>query len=381
MAFKIGSNTVIDNSRNWTGNPTGGTFFRQASEPSGSYPDGSMWIDSDNNVFYIYSSITATDTEQGVTSPWRKFAASGVDVTAGLVSYKYRDIYAHSFTGMGYKSGSPWRNVNQTVHATDITTNLGDKFDRSQGYIDGGWDDTSEIMYGHGAGNQQGGSHNYTSSYNMRTNTQLGGAANMGDISRADAGVSCCLKDRTAYIGGGGNSNMTKMSYTTNTATFVKNWDSGVGGNMSSAAWGDDITGWHHNGGSAYKIDFATDTKGTWSKSYGSNECQKMQSSKDDVMLVGRNGDCGSDEGFDEYSTVDGSWRWVGTKPHDDVGEENFSHGQDHGYCIGLFDGSNQTNASWYWHFNNRSGYQLGSAGIPKGHDGMSSGFGASRKG
>ena len=55
-----------------------------------------------------------------------------------LPTYKYREIYAHSFTGMGYKSGTPWKNVNRTDHVNDTTTNLGDRFDRIGSYLDGG---------------------------------------------------------------------------------------------------------------------------------------------------------------------------------------------------------------------------------------------------
>jgi len=55
--------------------------------------------------------------------------------------------------------------------------------------------------------------------------------------------------------------------------------------------------------------------------------------------------------------------------------------GQDKGYMIGMFDGSAQNNKSFVWNYASRSGHQLGAAGEPKGHDGMSSGFGCSRKG
>ena len=35
-------------------------------------------------------------------------------------------IITHGYVGGGYKDSSPWRNVNRTIHSTDVTTDLGD---------------------------------------------------------------------------------------------------------------------------------------------------------------------------------------------------------------------------------------------------------------
>ena len=37
----------------------------------------------------------------------------------------------------GYKSSSPWKNINRTVHSTDTTTNLGDQLTRGADYVNG----------------------------------------------------------------------------------------------------------------------------------------------------------------------------------------------------------------------------------------------------
>ena len=44
-------------------------------------------------------------------------------------------IWTHGYVGGGYQNGSPWNNVNRTVHATDTSTNLGDILDRSGAYM------------------------------------------------------------------------------------------------------------------------------------------------------------------------------------------------------------------------------------------------------
>jgi hypothetical protein len=357
----------------------GGGLIRASTAPAGVHSDGTEWLDTSDNKLYKYLSITAADTTAGVTDTWRPISSANGSVLVGQPEYKYRHIYAHSYTGMGYKSGTPWKNVNRTDHINDTTTNLGDRFDRSQGYCDAGWDDTSEIIYAHGIGNLHSGSHNYTSTYNMRTDTGLGGSANMS-IARGDAGVSVDMTRRFGYIGGGGSASFTKMSYTTNVGVHSGDIAGPSSGAASTAHFGEHY-GWHNNNGTALKFDFATTTATAWARTYGVAGCQKAMSSKNGVGLAGRNGECGSSDGWDEYNDSTGSYNWHGTKPYQSIGEENYSMGQDKGYCIGAFDGANQGNFSFVWNYASRSGNSLGAAGQPKGHDGMSSGFGCSRKG
>ena len=345
---------------------------------SGSLPTGTSLNTSTGSIQGSPGSSAAG------TFNWTLSVTDGLETDTSSYSatlvplYKYRHIYAHSFTGMGYKDGSPWKNVNRTDHVNDTTTNLGDRFDRSQGYIDGGWDDTSEILYGHGAGNSNGGSHNWTSSYNMRTDTGLGGSANMTH-ARGDPGVSVDMARRFGYIGGGGRSDFTKMSYTTNVGVHIGEIAGPSDGTQSTAFFGEHH-GWHNNNGAAVQFNFATTTASAWGRSYGQNGCQKALSSKNGYALSGRDGGCGSDSGFDEYSSDTGAFRWNGAKPVPNCGEENMSMGQDKGYCLGQYDGV-QNNKSFVWYFASRSGTNGGSAMEPKGHAGMSSGFGCSRKG
>ena len=74
-------------------------------------------------------------------------------------------IFTHGYVGGGYRSGSPWRNVNRTVHATDTSTNLGDTLDRSGAYMSGSWNDRRHFY--HSMENTYRGSSTYTSGFSM----------------------------------------------------------------------------------------------------------------------------------------------------------------------------------------------------------------------
>lgn len=352
------------------------TFTISSSTPSGTPAEGSEWWDPDDTKLYKYVGIRTG--EAAGTSLWRSMSSDSGNVHIQAGSFKYKHIYAQSYTCAGYKDGSPWKNVNRTIHATAITSNLGDRFDRTQSYCDGGWDDVGEIAYGHGMGNANGGSHNYTSSYNMRTDAGLGGAANMTH-ARADCGVAVDMDNRTGYIAGGGNSTITKIAYTTNTGVTGTSVAGGNGGAMSSGAMSQH-KGWFNINTTPITITFSTDSISSWSRSQASTGCQKMLSSKNGYFLAGRAGGCGSDSGWDEWDDSTGSHRWHGAKLGGVMGEENFSMGQDIGWMMGQYNGV-QNNNAFSWTYASRTGVVLGAAGMPKGHDGMSSGFGCSRKG
>ena len=96
-------------------------------------------------------------------------------------------IWTHGYVGGGYRNSSPWSNVNRTVHSTDTTTNLGDKLDRSGAYMSGSWSDIKHWF--HSMENTYRGSSNYTSGFNMATES---GIAHLSQwdmtVSRASMG-------------------------------------------------------------------------------------------------------------------------------------------------------------------------------------------------
>jgi hypothetical protein len=292
-------------------------------------------------------------------------------------SYKSSHVYAYSSTSAGYKSGSPWKNVNLTAHATDTTTNLGDRLDYAGAYLDNGWDDTSEKQYVHGTNYNTGhaGSTSYTSKYNMRTDSGLGGALDMLS-NRGSMSVTSDLANRISYLHGGGQGHCTKYNTATESAT---NLGSGGTGDHTGSIQGE-YQGQINFDGTSKQWNFSSEVYLTWSGDQGSHGCMKGLSTKNGWGYIARGGGCSGNNGFDKYNNADGSHiSGVHTRPQNGAGEENYSMGQDKGYMLGQYDGL-QNNKSFVWYYDSNTGVTLGAAGEPKGHDGMSSGCGASRK-
>ena len=83
--------------------------------------------------------------------------------------FKYRSIFTHGFLSGGYRGANPWRTVNQTFHATDVTICRGDQLDRAAAYVDGNFGDYNGYIYGGANGWSPNGPH--TSSINLHTGT------------------------------------------------------------------------------------------------------------------------------------------------------------------------------------------------------------------
>lgn len=80
---------------------------------------------------------------------------------------QYRSLFTHGYVAGGYKGSQPWRNVNKTWHANDITYSVGEQLDRAMAYGDGTFSDFN--AYVHGSINAYSGSSSHTSSYNLHT--------------------------------------------------------------------------------------------------------------------------------------------------------------------------------------------------------------------
>jgi hypothetical protein len=108
---------------------------------------GAMLVNNGSNSYFAYPGNTA-NTPQGS-------------------ALQYRSLFTHGYVAGGYKGSSPWRNVNKTWHATDITFNVGEQLDRAMAYGDGTFSDFN--AYVHGTINSYSGASNHTSSYNLHT--------------------------------------------------------------------------------------------------------------------------------------------------------------------------------------------------------------------
>ena len=102
-------------------------------------------------------SVNASLKSDGTNAFW---SLDGTDTDWSMAR-----IWTHGYVGGGYRSGSPWSNVNRTVHATDTSTNLGDTLDRSGAYMSGSWNDRRYFY--HSMENTYRGSSTYTSGFSM----------------------------------------------------------------------------------------------------------------------------------------------------------------------------------------------------------------------
>ena len=102
---------------------------------------------------------------------------------------------------------------------------------------------------------------------------------------------------------------------------------------------------------------------------------QKGLSSKKGHGYIGRDGGCGSDSGLDKYNDTNGSHLAHNApgKPHGSMGEENWMIGQEKGYLMGQYNGSQNNNSGWI-HYTNNTSATLGTTGARKGVPGGSSG-------
>jgi hypothetical protein len=85
----------------------------------------------------------------------------------GTANLQYRSIFTHGYLAGGYKGSNPWRNVNKTWHATDITFSCGEQIDRAMAYGDGTFSDYNAYVFG--TINSFSGGSSHTSSYSLHT--------------------------------------------------------------------------------------------------------------------------------------------------------------------------------------------------------------------
>jgi hypothetical protein len=70
-----------------------------------------------------------------------------VGVTIGG-TFSTRSILTHGYMAGGYKNSNPWRNINKTWHATDVTVNMGEQLDRPFTYGGGTFSDYYGYVHG-----------------------------------------------------------------------------------------------------------------------------------------------------------------------------------------------------------------------------------------
>ena len=308
---------------------------------------------------------------------WTQNAAANTPNIFLSNMFLYRTIYTRGYTSNGYAASSPWRNVNRTVHTTDVSTNLGDIQSNSGSYLDGGWSDYYHYVY-NASGAVQGSSVT-VSAMNMATEAARTQSTSWNlKTSRTNCGAMMNATLSAAYITGGGSSTTDKHNFATETmynagsvaacptsggtaggisrlfgSTLGWAWANGAGGSLS---WSTEV--WTSGGltittdgqpkGLSTKLGWGYCAEGTYG---GSNYYKKINDLTGATIATGA----------------------AGQRP-ESAGEENCQVGQYWGYTLGSYNGVNQTNNSTKVMYMTDTVTAMGAATQPSGHAGMSSG-------
>ena len=325
---------------------------------------GAQYVASTGRV-YLYDSASSW-TSRGDTQTVNPFTNS----------FKYRTIYTRGYTSAGYANSSPWRNVNKTIHATDITSNLGDILDAAASYIDGGFSDYYHYIYG--MGGQVGGSSTNTLSVNMTTDAGRSNNASWNTTtSRSDCVVLMNSNLSMAYITLGGSSATDKHNYITEvmyaSGSAPANPIGGGGTSGAGTAMFGEYRGWFNYNGSSANIDWSTETwtSAGWTTAAGTDGQPKGLSSKHGYGYSSV-GSYAASATYYKYSDVTGGSSVLSVSRPESCGEENCQIGQNSGYTIGAYNGT-QNNNSTKTNYLTDTCIAMGADTQPKGHDGMSS--------
>ena len=289
--------------------------------------------------------------------------------------FRYRSIYTRGYVSCGYQNSSPWKNVNRTVHATDTTSNLGDQFDQIGAYLDGGYSDYTQYVYGLAGSFQAASTH--ASAFNM--NTEVGKATSTNyDMKTARVFHVAIMNPSltAAYITGGNGTATDKHNYATETmySAGTVPGNPSVGGNCTKMLG--QYRGWVIGSGSNAWIAFDTETWTNGGMTSGTDGYSKILSSKNGFGW-GKSAGNTATLSVTRWSDVTGTSYGVVCSTPDSSGEENYQTGQNWGYCLGQYNGV-QNNNTHKITFATDACAAMGAATQPQGHGGMSSGACAS---
>ena len=387
------------NNSNRPGSPNVGQLIFNTSEGKAQIWNGSDWDEVGGGIpepaDVTRGSYLVSDGSNGVF-----WAYPGQTVaSAPLTGFRYRSLITHGYLVAGYKGSNPWRTVNKTWHANDITFYCGEQLTRALTYADCTWSDY--FGYGHGCVNSFTGSSNFTDSINLHTGMRRmfgttgsnpgGGTYSPtspygweGDDPRGVMGYTTVggwnmpvNRDRNStataqvqqfgYNLGGGNSAVGKLHYSSEIMYQVGNSPSG---SDHTASCGDENRSWASFRGSRYYVNHSNDSWAGWSSNMSPDGVCKPLPSKWGHFYCGTGNNVTSP--WTKYSGSSGAGLKNGTKVRA-YGEENMMMGQDKGYMMGQYDGQ-QNNHTTKWDYSTDVETNMPAATRPKGHYGTSSG-------
>lgn len=277
----------------------------------------------------------------------------------------------------GYKSSAPWRNVNKTIHSTDMTTNLGDLLVYQSSYIGGGFSDYRTYVYPSTGAVQGSGTIVESMSMSTETMSSLDSARYL-KTSRTDCEALLTPSLTSAYIVGGGSTAVDRHNFTTDImfsagTAPTSPLSGGTAGGLGSLFG--QFKAWISQGAGS-SFTWATETWATGGMSWASDGQPKGLSSKHGYGYGGSGSYSGS-VNLSKFSESTGT-NLATVARNKTNGEENFEIGQNWGYMLGAYDGAGQNNDTARLNYLTDVWTALGSDAQPKGHDGASSGCCAS---
>jgi hypothetical protein len=331
--------------------------------------------DSNSNGVSLYN--------DGTSGYWSYPGDSSGTPGAG---FQYRSLFTHGYLAGGYKGSSPWRAVNRTWHATDITMYCGEQLAYAAEYIEGTFSDYNG--YVHGTPDAYATASSGTQSYSLANGTARTMGQNIGfsppssgwgfpvatgtgneggaNLSWNAFQFGCAVDqiNQVGYITGGGSSACDRFHMPSE--TMFSTTGNPVGGGFTNGCHGQ-LNGYFGIGGPRYYINYANQTWTSFSSSSGQSSSKYLS-----TKLGWHYGGDGSGvryykmsdaTGTDllSFSTIRSSW------------EENMQMGQNWGYMLGNYDGQ-QNNQAVKFNYLNDTILQMGVATQPKGHYGQSSG-------
>ena len=322
---------------------------------------GGIPVQSNSRYSDDYS-VNASLKSDGTNAYW---SLDGTDTDWSMAR-----IWTHGYVGGGYRSGSPWRNVNRTVHATDTSTNLGDTLDRSGAYMSGSWNDRRHFY--HSMENTYRGSSTYTSGFSMPNESGIT-HQNSWDMT-VNRGSMGSFQDHVfaggySYLHGGGNARTDVFNLTTEvmrTSGFPPNQNDGG----ADPTWGGHgrMMGWWKRSGSRAGFRWANESWTSWNHGPGGDGWKKILPTMIGHMYVGTgNNNQNGNQKCDDTTGIQ-----VRGLNFGNMGEENFEMGMRKGYCLGNYNGQ-QNNNTFKVNYATDSYNNLGGSSPPSGHSGMSS--------
>ena len=308
-----------------------------------------------------------------------------VAITNKDAPYLYRQIIAFGYVYGGYKSSTPWRNVNKMNHSTDVIANLGDLLQTTHAYTSG-FCTRDKAFCWHGSGM---GSGSYTSSFNMRNDTTNTHQSSHNNLTSRNDSYTAWQEEYYGYVLCGGTTAVEQFAGATESFTTVSGVTTAAAGGTQASCVGvtdEDksiiMSGDNSNTqtlvhSTLTSISIRALSSGS-SNQLASNAQQKGISSKIGYGWAGNEGTYQGGYNYRKWSFATEDQLSTHARAAQNVGEENFDMGQAHQYMHGSYDGA-QNNRCQKWFYYTDSGVELGAGSQRIGVPGGSSGWGSWR--